>query len=104
MMGKVADRLADVSIVTSDNPRTEVPGKIIAEILDGMRADTVSIEDRGDAIAHAIRSAGVGDTILIAGKGHEDYQVIGTEKQHFSDVEIAMHNLVGRTRTGVDKR
>ena len=104
MMGKVADRLADVSIVTSDNPRTEEPGKIIAEILEGMRADTVSIEDRGDAIANAIRSASVGDTILIAGKGHEDYQVIGTEKQHFSDVEIAMHNLVGRTRTGADKR
>lgn len=104
MMGKVADRLADIAIVTSDNPRTEIPGKIIADILEGMRADTIAIEDRGKAIAHAIHSANAGDTILIAGKGHEDYQVIGTEKQHFSDAEVATQNLAGRIQAGVDKR
>ena len=104
MMGKIADRLADVSIVTSDNPRTENPVKIIAEILEGMPASTISIEDRGDAIAHAIHSASAGDTILIAGKGHEDYQVIGSEKQHFSDAEVATLNLTERAQTGADER
>ncbi len=103
MMGKVADRLADVAIVTSDNPRTEIPATIIAEILEGMRADTIAIEDRGDAIAHAIHSAKAADTILIAGKGHEDYQVIGTEKQHFSDAEVATQNLAAYIHAGADK-
>ncbi|MGI9206081.1 MAG: UDP-N-acetylmuramoyl-L-alanyl-D-glutamate--2,6-diaminopimelate ligase [Woeseiaceae bacterium] len=104
MMGKIAGRLADISVVTSDNPRTEVPAKIIAEILEGMHADTISIEDRGDAIAHAIHCASAGDTILIAGKGHEDYQVIGTETHHFSDVEVATHNLEQRAHSGADEQ
>lgn len=104
MMGEIASRLADVSIVTSDNPRTEDPAMIIAEILEGMHSATISIEDRGDAIAHALHSASADDTILIAGKGHEDYQVIGTEKQHFSDVEVATSNLEQRARAGAGNR
>ena len=104
MMGTIASQLADVAIVTSDNPRTEDPANIIADILDGMHAETISIEDRGDAIAHALHSAGADDTILIAGKGHEDYQVIGTEKQHFSDVEIATSSLEQRAQSGADCR
>lgn len=104
MMGEIASRLADISIVTNDNPRGEDPAKIIAEILEGMRTDTISIEDRADAIAHALHSADADDTILIAGKGHEDYQVIGAEKQHFSDVEVATRNLEQRAHSGVDSR
>jgi len=104
MMGKIASRLADISIVTNDNPRGEDPAEIIAEILQGMQTDTLSIEDRGDAIAHALHSANAGDTILIAGKGHEDYQIIGTEKQHFSDVEVATRNLEQRAQSGADRK
>ena len=104
MMGKVAERLSDFPLVTSDNPRTEDPGKIIADILECMSSCTVAIEDRRDAIAHAISSADVADTILIAGKGHEDYQVIGTELLHFSDVEVSAELLLARDQSGVEEK
>jgi UDP-N-acetylmuramoyl-L-alanyl-D-glutamate--2,6-diaminopimelate ligase len=89
-MGAVAGRMADVVIVTSDNPRTEEPNAIIDEIMAGISANTdVRREsDRRSAIALAASLAHRGDIILVAGKGHEDYQVIGREKRHFSDQEV----------------
>ena len=96
-MGEVAQRLADVPVVTSDNPRTEDPGRIIADVLQGMADSSVAIEDRGAAIAWAIAEAGSDDTILIAGKGHEDYQVIGDRRLDFSDVAAASQCLAARS-------
>ena len=88
-MAKVACDGADEVIVTSDNPRTEDPDAIIAEILTGVPAEArgrVEVEsDRSRAIARAVSTAREGDIILIAGKGHEDYQIIGTEKRNFDD-------------------
>ena len=90
-MGSIADAEADVLWITSDNPRTEPPGDIIEEIVAGVATQDEGrvhvIEDRGEAIQRAIRSLGTSDILLVAGKGHEDYQVIGTEKRHFSDAE-----------------
>ena len=99
MMGKVAERLADHSIVTSDNPRTEPPQQIIGDILEGMQKDAVAMDDRAEAIAHAINAAAANDTVLIAGKGHEDYQVIGERTISFSDFAAAKECLVARGST-----
>lgn len=91
LMGETASRLSDVVIVTSDNPRKEEPGAIINDILAGMKGAIFDVEpDRERAIAMAIALAGEGDIVVIAGKGHEDYQIIGEEKRHFDDREIAM--------------
>jgi len=88
-MGTVAVRLADIAIVTSDNPRTEDPEKILDDVEVGMRAKPHHREvDRRRAIARALELARPGDTILLAGKGHETYQVIGTEKQPFDERAI----------------
>lgn len=96
-MAKVAEELADYVIVTSDNPRTEDPLDIINEIVTGFDKDdkqTITIEpDRTKAIELSIKNAGKDDIVLIAGKGHEDYQIIGTQKFHFSDKEIAQEFL-----------
>ena len=99
-MGKVVAKLADRPVVTSDNPRSEDPAKIIAEVLDNMKPGTTAIEDRAAAIAFAIESAGDRDLVLIAGKGHEDYQLIGNTRRHFSDYEVAAASLAGRFPTG----
>jgi len=90
LMGKIAGSLSDIAIVTSDNPRTEDPQQIINEIVAGIpREAVVSREvDRRTAIHTALQQARAGDVVLIAGKGHEDYQVIGKEKRHFSDREV----------------
>ena len=90
LMGKIAGSLSDIAIVTSDNPRTEDPQQIINEIAVGIpRGAAVTQEvDRRTAIHAALRQARTGDVVLIAGKGHEDYQVIGKEKIHFSDREV----------------
>src|SRR5688572_7512310 len=90
-MAKTAERLADAIYVTSDNPRTENPQSILDEILTGLSADkakptTVEI-DRRTAIERIIADSSAGDVVLLAGKGHENYQIIGTEKRHFDDVE-----------------
>lgn len=96
-MAKVAQDLADGIFITSDNPRTENPEKIIDEILAGLDDRGRSIcyidPDRRRAIANALCRARDGDVVLIAGKGHETYQVVGTEKIHFDDVETAMECL-----------
>jgi UDP-N-acetylmuramoyl-L-alanyl-D-glutamate--2,6-diaminopimelate ligase len=97
-MGKIAAELADLVVVTSDNPRTEDPAQILKDVVAGItRTEGVEvIADRAEAIAHAISIAQPGDGVLIAGKGHEDYQILGTEKIHFDDREQA--------RTALGKR
>ena len=95
LMGQVVAELADLAIVTSDNPRTEDPGRILDEILAGMPGrDHLRITDRREAIGRALELAGGGDTILLAGKGHEDYQIIGTTKYPFDEGRI-VRELVG---------
>jgi UDP-N-acetylmuramoyl-L-alanyl-D-glutamate--2,6-diaminopimelate ligase len=96
-MAKVACEWADRVIITSDNPRTEEAARIIEDILagvpDGFRAgagDRLTVEaDRAKAIAMAVAHAGPDDVVLLAGKGHEDYQIIGKTKHHFDDREHA---------------
>ncbi len=91
LMGHVAAELADVVILTSDNPRSEDPAQIATEVRAGIPAeknDVVTILDRADAIAHAVQIAGPGDTLVLAGKGHENYQVIGDQKVHFDEREV----------------
>jgi UDP-N-acetylmuramoyl-L-alanyl-D-glutamate--2,6-diaminopimelate ligase len=88
LMGKIAEQHADQLVITDDNPRSEEPKKIIADIMGGIenKAKTVIEHDRRRAIAHAISCAQSDDVILIAGKGHETYQIIGKERLPFSDV------------------
>jgi len=93
LMGKVADKLADILVVTSDNPRTEEPKEIIKDILKGVtgksKENLYVIESREKAIDTALSLAKKGDSVLLAGKGHENYQIIGKEKIHFDDRETA---------------
>jgi UDP-N-acetylmuramoyl-L-alanyl-D-glutamate--2,6-diaminopimelate ligase len=94
IMGRIAVERAHLAIVTSDNPRTENPDAIIDDVEQGMgSAPHLRITDRLAAIRTALNEAHSGDTILLAGKGHETYQVIGTEKLHFDEREI-VHDLV----------
>jgi UDP-N-acetylmuramoyl-L-alanyl-D-glutamate--2,6-diaminopimelate ligase len=110
LMGAVAGRLSDLIVITSDNPRSEDPSRIIEEIQRGITADTrkdagqrlLTIVDRGAAIARAIELARPGDLVLIAGKGHEKYQVIGDRVLPFDDVAVAREALSRRrTNSGV---
>ncbi|WP_415063298.1 UDP-N-acetylmuramoyl-L-alanyl-D-glutamate--2,6-diaminopimelate ligase [Bdellovibrio sp.] len=100
LMAQMALKYSDEVVITSDNPRTEDPEVIINDILAGVAANEKSkatvIVDRKEAILQTIRKAQPGDVILIAGKGHEDYQIIGKEKFPFSDVKIAEEALRGR--------
>jgi len=107
LMGRAAAAGAELAVVTSDNPRTETPEAIIADILPGLAGTRrLSAEearggergyvvepDRRAAIALALECARAGDVVLLAGKGHEDYQIVGTEKRHFSDREEARRVL-----------
>ncbi len=86
IMGEIAARLADVVIVTDDNPRTEIPAQIRAEILAAARGAS-EIENRAEAVRKAIEMLRAGDTLIVAGKGHEEGQTIGTVTHHFSDHE-----------------
>ena len=96
LMGEAAAQSADVRIVTSDNPRSESPQAIIDEILKGMGAAERLVEpDREAAIRVAIRQARPGDTVVIAGKGHEDYQLIGPERRSFDDRKVARRLIEG---------
>jgi UDP-N-acetylmuramoyl-L-alanyl-D-glutamate--2,6-diaminopimelate ligase len=104
LMGEAVGKIADVALVTSDNPRTEDPRAIIDMIVpglekSGMKRRGVSpatetsagyevIEDRRAAIERAVGMAEAGDVIVVAGKGHEDYQIVGTERKHFDDREV----------------
>ena len=103
-MGAVAGRLSDLIVVTSDNPRTEDPLRIIEEIQRGITVDTrrddaprlLTIVDRREAISRAIGLARAGDVVLIAGKGHEKYQIIGGQTLPFDDVAVAEEALSRR--------
>jgi UDP-N-acetylmuramoyl-L-alanyl-D-glutamate--2,6-diaminopimelate ligase len=96
LMGSIAARGADRIIVTSDNPRTEDPERILDDIEEGMGGRTHErVEDRREAIARAIELAGDGDVVLLAGKGHETYQIRGTTKLPF-DERLIVHELMGR--------
>jgi UDP-N-acetylmuramoyl-L-alanyl-D-glutamate--2,6-diaminopimelate ligase len=109
LMGAVAARLSDLIVITSDNPRTEDPLRIIDEVCRGLTADTrknnqrvLTIPDRREAIGKAIGQARPGDFVLIAGKGHEKYQVIGNRVLPFDDVAVAREALSRRrSRSGV---
>ena len=95
LMGQAVARHADVVVVTSDNPRTEDPEAILDQIEPGLAGarEVLREADRRKAIALAVGSMKPGDALLIAGKGHEDYQIIGTEKRHFSDFEVVRECL-----------
>ena len=99
-MGKIAAHLADLAVVTSDNPRTEDPQSILQDILTGIpdKVKPMVIGDRAIAIRTAIMEAKSGDGVLLAGKGHEDYQILGTEKIHFDDREHAREALAERIK------
>ncbi len=91
IMGSIAVKLADYVYITSDNPRTEVPGDIIKDILRGVEGTSTPyevIENRREAIYTALRQSRKDDILILAGKGHEDYQIIGTEKYHFDEREV----------------
>ncbi len=99
IMGAIAADNADLCIVTSDNPRTEEPETIIDEIMEGFRGRTTEVLricDRVEAIRTAIDKARAGDVILLAGKGHEDYQIVGHEKRHMDEREIVAEYLKTR--------
>lgn len=107
IMGEVAGRVADVVLVTSDNPRTEDPQAIIAEIMPGIKKSSCQpfhgqrgyevIPDRLQAITRAVEISRPGDVLVVAGKGHEDYQIVGTKRYHFDDREILQGLLCSRT-------
>jgi UDP-N-acetylmuramoyl-L-alanyl-D-glutamate--2,6-diaminopimelate ligase len=92
IMGEIASRLADAAIVTDDNPRTEDAAAIRSEIMLAVPGAR-EIGDRRQAIETAIAGLEAGDVLLIAGKGHEDYQIVGTTKHHFSDHEVVLETL-----------
>jgi UDP-N-acetylmuramoyl-L-alanyl-D-glutamate--2,6-diaminopimelate ligase len=102
LMGMVAERLSDVVVITSDNPRSEDPQRIIEEIKRGIptasQTDVRTIVDRREAIEQAIELSQPGDLVLIAGKGHEKYQQIGSRVLPFDDVEIARAALERRRK------
>ena len=111
LMGAVAGRLSDLIVLTSDNPRSEDPNRIIEEVQRGITPDTrrdssqglLTIVDRKTAIAKAIEVARPGDVVLVAGKGHEKYQVIGDRTLPFDDVAVAREALLRRRKSGVAK-
>jgi UDP-N-acetylmuramoyl-L-alanyl-D-glutamate--2,6-diaminopimelate ligase len=95
-MGEAAGSLSDVVILTSDNPRTEDPEQILCDAEIGLEKSGKpyrKVADRRDAIYQAISQAQANDLVLIAGKGHEDYQIIGREVFHFDDKEVAREAL-----------
>ncbi|HEY4117252.1 MAG TPA: cyanophycin synthetase, partial [Byssovorax sp.] len=103
LMGEAVGAGADVAIVTNDNPRSEDPRAIADAILPGLvgaRAEVVVELDRRAAIDRAVLGASAGDVVLVAGKGHEDYQIIGAEKRHFDDREEARRALAERRQRG----
>lgn len=97
LMGRTACTRSDKVILTNDNPRREDPHQIFNDILSGMNqcANYVLEPDRAQAITRALQEAQEGDIVIIAGKGHEDYQILGTQKHHFSDREIVLQQLRG---------
>jgi UDP-N-acetylmuramoyl-L-alanyl-D-glutamate--2,6-diaminopimelate ligase len=103
-MGRVAAQLADEIVVTNDNPRTESPQRILDDVLTGVdpvdRPRVLVEPDRRNAIDLAIDHGGPGDVVLLAGKGHETYQIIGTEYLPFNDRQVAVEALRRRRAGG----
>ncbi len=97
LMGNIASHCADLVVVSSDNPRSEDPDAIIADILAGMKgkAQVLTEPNRSKAIMLAMKKAREGDTILLAGKGHEDYQILSTGKIHLDEREVVLDYLAG---------
>jgi len=96
LMGEIATRLADLAVVTSDNPRSEDPAAIIDQVIAGAHPNYWTDPDRAAAIARAIREAGEQDVVLLAGKGHEIYQEIAGRRLPFSDARVAANAMEGR--------
>ena len=99
-MGLAAGNRADLTVITSDNPRNEPPEKIIDEIAEAVAKTAgkyVIIADRKQALEWVIKQAQSGDIIAVCGKGHETYQIIGSEKKHFDDREI-ITEIIGREK------
>lgn len=104
LMGEIATHGSDVVVLTDDNPRTEDPQAIFDDVLSGQLNAATPMEcihNRQDAIKYVVSRAQKGDAILIAGKGHENYQIIGTEKIEFCDVMVAQNALSNRTKNNV---
>ena len=102
-MGAIASKWADQVVVTSDNPRSENPQLIIQHIVEGACADVIVESDRRAAIREAILQADPADVVLIAGKGHEDYQIIAAERLPFSDqseARLALRAREDRSKKG----
>lgn len=101
LMGEAVEAGADLAILTNDNPRTEDPQAILADILSGFHAPDAAevIPDRSEAIARALSMAQAGDCVLIAGKGHETYQIIGHQRHYFDDAEVARQWLYKQGQT-----
>jgi UDP-N-acetylmuramoyl-L-alanyl-D-glutamate--2,6-diaminopimelate ligase len=99
LMGRIATAISDYAVITSDNPRTESPEAIVAEIVAGVEPSRsyTTIVDREQAIAHAIAETQLKDTVVIAGKGHETYQIVGQTRRHFDDRKVAREALRHRS-------
>ena len=98
-MGKTAGKLSDFLVVTSDNPRSEDPAKIIDDIMPGVLesgCEYIRIENRREAIKWAMENAKKGDIIILAGKGHETYQILKNETIHFDEREVIAGVLAGK--------
>jgi UDP-N-acetylmuramyl tripeptide synthase len=93
LMGRIASRLADEIVLTSDNPRSENPQAIIDDVLAGVQGPCVVIENRARAIRAAIDGAAPGDIVLVAGKGHEQYQEIAGVRHPYSDAAVVREAL-----------
>jgi len=96
MMGHIASEMADESILTDDNPRTEDPAKIVADILAGFPGPVLPLveHDRALAIRTALQRSAAQDVVVVAGKGHEDYQIYGTVRRPFSD-QAVLRSVLG---------
>ena len=93
IMGDIATKLSDYVILTSDNPRTEDPQKIMDDILKGVKTNNYEVElDRKEAIKKGVQMMNENDILLVLGKGHEDYQIIGKTKHHLDDAEEVLKN------------
>uniref|UniRef100_UPI0005AA6FDA Mur ligase family protein n=1 Tax=Faecalimicrobium dakarense TaxID=1301100 RepID=UPI0005AA6FDA len=106
LMGKIAQDNSDIAIITSDNPRTEDPNFIINDILNGIdkiNQNYIAIENRKEAIYKAIELADNNDVVIIAGKGHENYQIIGKIKHHFDDKEVAREAIENKNLFSYNK-
>ncbi len=98
IMGEIAGKYSDYCVITSDNPRTENPETIIREVEEGMKktsCEYTKITDRKAGILKALKMARKGDLVMVAGKGHEDYQIVGITKHHFDDAEIIENHFEG---------